>query len=176
MSSDLAADIVRAAKKADDRGGGHVAIAVAVLRILERRAATVTDRDRFPVCMLEIDVPFHDGKPPLSHNQRLHWREKAQRTRNIRDHVSWRVKAAKLPQQRRITVQLHYAPQDNRRRDAPNLTATSKPAIDGLVDAGLVPDDNDAYVTELMPVIHPADGCARRLWLAIHIDTPEVAA
>lgn len=119
---------------------------------------------------VEIDVPLWKGKPPLTHNQRLHRMEKARRTKFVREAVGWAAKAAKLGHHRHITVQLHYAPGDNRtRRDAPNLTATSKPAIDGLVDAGLVHDDNDDYVTEIMPVIHRGQGQPRRLWLTIAI-------
>lgn len=57
--------------------------------------------------------------------------------------------------------------------DAPNLTATSKPAIDGLVDAGIVPNDTDEHVTEAMPVIHPGSG-KRRLWLTVEVVLPEV--
>ncbi|WP_052373123.1 hypothetical protein [Amycolatopsis taiwanensis] len=64
-------------------------------------------------------------------------------------------------------MQLHYAPGGRRSvTDAPNLTATSKPAIDGLVDAGIVPNDTDQHVTEHMPVIHPGPG-TRRLWLEV---------
>jgi crossover junction endodeoxyribonuclease RusA len=114
----------------------------------------------------ELNVPMLRNKPPLTANQRLHWTEKAKRTKWVRGAVCIQAKAAKIPPSRRLTVQLHYAPGDNRQRDAPNLVATSKPAIDGLVDAGCVPDDTDAYVTELMPVIHPGPG-DRRLWLTV---------
>jgi crossover junction endodeoxyribonuclease RusA len=66
-------------------------------------------------------------------------------------------------------VTLHYQPGDNRRmRDPMNLTASSKPAIDGLVDAGLVPDDTDVYVHENTPVIHYGPG-DRRLWLTVEV-------
>lgn len=114
-----------------------------------------------------LELPFK--RPPLSHNDRHHWRVKADKTRQVR-------RAAKLlawqagiggPHEH-ITVQLHYAPGDNRRRDAPNLTATSKPAIDGLVDAGVVPDDHDTHVTEHMPVIHKGPG-APSVWLEVEI-------
>lgn len=120
----------------------------------------------------ELDIPLFKGKPPLTHNQRLHRMEKAKRTRGVRDAVCWLAKAARIPPSARLTVQLHYATGDNRRRDAPNLTATSKPAIDGLVDAGCVPDDHDGYVTEIMPTIHPGPG-PRRLWLAVTTHTRE---
>jgi crossover junction endodeoxyribonuclease RusA len=113
-----------------------------------------------------IAVPLWRNKPPLSANQRLHWRQKAERTGNVRTKVRLLAKQARIPAAARLTVQLHYLPGDGRRRDAPNLVATSKPAIDGLVDAGLVPDDNDRYVIEIMPKIHPGHG-KRRLWLTV---------
>lgn len=121
----------------------------------------------------ELELPLLHNKPPLTHNQRLHWREKAKRTRGLRDAVCWLAKAAKIPAAHRLVVQLHFATGDKRRRDSPNLTATSKPAIDGLVDAGVIPDDHDGYVTEVMPAIHPGPG-TRRLWLSVEI--PEEAS
>ena len=42
---------------------------------------------------------------------------------------------------------------DHRRRDADNLIATLKPFADGLVDAGLTPDDTPSFMTKHMPVI-----------------------
>lgn len=116
----------------------------------------------------ELDIPLLRNKPPLTANQRLHHQEKARRTRVIRAVVYMRAKAAKIPVASTLIVQLHYTPGDNRRRDAPNLVATSKPAVDGLVDAGIVPDDTADYVNELMPVIHPGPA-KRRLWLAVAV-------
>lgn len=126
----------------------------------------------------EIDLPLHLGKPPLTHNQRLHWREKAKRVASVREAAAWRAKEARIPRGcQHIVAQLHYATGDNRLRDAPNLTATSKPAIDGLVDAGIVADDHDGYVSEVMPEIHTGPG-KRRLWLTVQInpDSPAGSA
>ncbi|HEX3778495.1 MAG TPA: hypothetical protein VHX38_02430 [Pseudonocardiaceae bacterium] len=123
----------------------------------------------------ELDVPLvvpgTTGKlQPLSANDRLHWRIKAGHVATIRTGVAWRAKEARIPPQDHITVQLHYAPGDSIRRDASNLTATQKPAVDGLVDARVVPDDTAAWVTELMPVLHLRHGSffrVRRLWLVV---------
>lgn len=122
---------------------------------------------------LEIEVTLvAAGNKPLTHNQRYNMYRRNQLVQKIRHDAGWSAKAAmrkhKIDRQRHITVQLHYRPGDARGRDAPNLTASSKPAIDGLVDAGLVADDRDSYVTEVMPVIHPEPG-KRRLWLTITI-------
>lgn len=121
-----------------------------------------------------VDVPLVvAGKKqdqPLTSNARLHWTVKAGYTRLIRERVGWLAKAERIPAQDHVTVQLHYLPGDNRRRDAPNLVASQKPAVDALVDAGIVPDDTARWVTELMPVIHEGQG--RALWLEITAGAP----
>lgn len=118
----------------------------------------------------EVDVPMigNPPAPPLNSNDRYHWAAKSQRSKIVRQRVAWSAKALKLGRVPRIAVGLHYRPGDNRRRDPSNLMATQKPAVDGLVDAGLVPDDTPAYVTEHVPVIHPGPG-PRRLWLRIEV-------
>ena len=50
-------------------------------------------------------------------------------------------------------VTLHYRPRDNRRRDADNLVPTLKALCDGLVDAGLVPDDTPNYMHKHKPEV-----------------------
>lgn len=120
----------------------------------------------------EIDVPLWKGKPPLTLNQRLHWREKAERTRVTRHAVGFRAVALHLPPTGHVSVQLHYATGDQRRRDTDNLVATLKPCVDGLVDAGLVPDDDPGHVTTIMPAIHNGPG-PRRLWITINITNLE---
>ena len=120
----------------------------------------------------EIDVPLWKGKPPLTMNQRLHWRQRAERTRVTRHAVGIRAVALHLAPADHVSVQLHYASGDNRRRDTDNLVATLKPCVDGLVDAGLVVDDDPAHVTTIMPTIHNGPG-SRRLWITIHISSPE---
>lgn len=50
---------------------------------------------------------------------------------------------------------MEYLPRDRRRRDPSNLMPTQKAVVDGLVDAGVVPDDCPPFVTEWMPTITP---------------------
>lgn len=118
------------------------------------------------VTVWKLDVPSWHGRPPLTDNMRLHWRQRAERVRLVREGVHWLAKSLKIPTHEHITVQLHYAPGDNRRRDEDNLNPTSKAACDGLVDAGIVPDDTPRYMTKLMPKLHQGPG-VRRLWLEI---------
>ena len=98
----------------------------------------------------------------------MHWAKKAKLTKEIRREVYIRAKAARLKPSSEITVGLVYRPSDKRRRDPSNLIATQKPILDGLVDAGLVPDDTPEYVNELMPkILPPVKGEPSKCWVEI---------
>lgn len=107
--------------------------------------------------------------PPLSLNDRGHWRTRNRLIASVRSDAARLAQRGRLPQKvAHVSVQLHYRPRDNRHRDAINLTATQKALVDGLRDYGLVLDDDGRYVTDLMPAIHPAEkGQPGRLWLEI---------
>ena len=113
-----------------------------------------------------LDLPWK--APKLSPNRRLHWAARGRETRSVRQQTGWIAKAAKLTPQLPITVTLHYRPARNGRRDPGNLCLDSKASIDGLVDAGLAPDDTEQYIRETIPVIHPAEpGQGAALWLEL---------
>lgn len=130
--------------------------------------------------MAELDVPLMPGKrgwvPPLNANDRMHPMVRSKRTRLIRERVYTAARNAGIPQARHLAVTLHYAPGDNRRRDADNLWPTLKAACDALargkrrdwVGLELVPDDTPEHMTKHTPVIHPGRG-ERRLWLEVQI-------
>lgn len=111
-----------------------------------------------------LDLPF---SKPLSLNGRQHHMVKARAVAQVRKDVQVLARAAKIPALDRISVELHYAPRDSRRRDALNLVATLKPCEDGIVDAGVVPDDTAEFVVPTMPVIDPPTGTQGRLYLLI---------
>jgi crossover junction endodeoxyribonuclease RusA len=54
---------------------------------------------------------------------------------------------------RPMLVQVGFEVHDQRRRDPHNLVPTVKPIVDGLVDAGLVPDDTPEWVSVLEPLL-----------------------
>lgn len=113
-----------------------------------------------------ISLPY--TKPPLSLNDRLHWRTKARLTKTIRSVVEALARAARLkPVEGHATVTLHYQPRDNRRRDADNLYATVKPCLDGLRDAGVLRDDSADLVTPLVHIHLAVKGEPARLWVTI---------
>ena len=90
---------------------------------------------------------------PLSLNGREHWRVKALRVKEVRNAAALLTRAAAVPALQHISVELHYTPRDKRRRDPLNLVATLKPIEDGIVDAGVIPDDIPTYLTSVMPII-----------------------
>lgn len=114
-----------------------------------------------------LDLPW--PRPPLNHNQRGHWARRSPVIREIRETTAWLAKAQKIPACGHIIVQLHYAPGRRRKLDPMNLTATSKPAIDGLVDAGVVPDDDSTHVLEATPAVYFPPEPGPRCWLTVEV-------
>lgn len=114
-----------------------------------------------------LDLPYE--RPPLNANQRLGYREKARIVAEVRRSVGFLAKYRQIPRCQRITVQLHYAPGRRGKRDPMNLTPASKPCIDGLVDAGIVIDDDSEHVHELPPEIHFPPEPGPRCWLTVTV-------
>lgn len=115
-----------------------------------------------------LTLPY--PRPPLSLNDRGQSpgarAAKSALIKMIRADVAVLARVARIPALDAIHVRLHWQPPDNRRRDPDNLVATLKPCIDGLVTAGIVPDDCAPYVAWSAPRIHPAAKPAR-LWLEV---------
>jgi Holliday junction resolvase RusA-like endonuclease len=60
-----------------------------------------------------------------------------------------RIKQAKLPRfERTVVVKLELTPKDCRARDADNY---AKPVLDALVEARVLPDDNNRFVRAVIP-------------------------
>lgn len=97
---------------------------------------------------VELPLPARE----LSPNAHIHWREKHRATVAARK-SSWYWFQRSLPKAwrhapvlldviyRYATLQSGYRP-----RDVQNAIAALKPAIDGMVDAGVVPDDSWEWV------------------------------
>lgn len=118
-------------------------------------------------------MPLSYDRPPLSLNQRGHWAKTDKHREALRHEAKTRARSLGVPTgQTHITTRLHYRAPDRRRRDEDNLILTAKPLWDGLVDAGVVPDDTSEYMTKLMPKIHPPALEGPALWLTITIGAP----
>ena len=82
----------------------------------------------------------------LSANGRDHWAKKARVTAALRALGKHQARVNGTPMERaHLTV--HVGWPDKRRRDVSNIEPTLKALIDGCVDAGLLPDDDDTHLT-----------------------------
>lgn len=104
---------------------------------------------------------------PLSMNDRMHWRTKHRHKATLRAGAAEAARAVPIPTLEAFTVELHYAPRDKRRRDPENLIETLKVVVDGLIDAGVAPDDCPPYYRTTIPVIDPPAGNAARLYAIV---------
>lgn len=103
---------------------------------------------------LVVETPWQ--RPPLTENQRLHWARKAKLTREIRTWAGVLFRTARfagVPDEHPLTVELTWFVNDRRKRDEENTIPTYKAICDGLVDAGIVPDDTPRYMRKEMPRI-----------------------
>jgi hypothetical protein len=119
-------------------------------------------------------LPFDYRKAPLTQNQRWpHWAVKGEATRNVR--LAAKLLAMRVPALARCRVELIWYVTTNHRRDPINITPTMKAMCDGLVDAGVVPDDTPAFMDTVMPRIVKSDR-ARMELLITALDTPDADA
>ena len=85
----------------------------------------------------------------LSANDKMHWAARARLTKQLRQ---WGYLLGREGQGvarlhlTRARVEFEFAYPDRRRRDRHNLAPTVKALMDGLIDAGLLPDDSDRFL------------------------------
>ena len=97
-------------------------------------------------------------KPPLNMNDRLHRMAEYAQQQAIRQTAKILARNARIPACEHVEVAMIWTVPDRGRRDAENPIATMKPFCDGLVDAGIVPDDTPEWMTKLMPRIEYRKG------------------
>lgn len=94
--------------------------------------------------MNQITITLPPPNSKLHAHAKGHWRSKAKATKALRNEACLlaimeqrgrRVKWKKA----KVTYRFYFA--NRRRRDAANAVQAMKPAIDGVVDSGLLPDD-----------------------------------
>jgi crossover junction endodeoxyribonuclease RusA len=96
-------------------------------------------------------IRFLPPAKTINANHRTHWRVKAELTRTWRQTAFFSAKAERLGQLGRCQVRVFFPVRDSRRRDPANWHPTVKPIIDGLVDAGVWPDDTPEWVEVMEP-------------------------
>lgn len=113
--------------------------------------------------MTVMSIEFEQPARTLSMNDRVHWRVRARLTRAWR-HAAQMAACAQLgssPSKRSrpaCEVRVDFPVRAvGARRDPHNLAPTVKACIDGLVDAGVWPDDTDEFVVVIDPRFHKAE-------------------
>lgn len=92
-----------------------------------------------------VELPV--GMQLINANDRDHWRKSAGKTATIRSVARGQAKG--IPRLSKVKIRAVYYAPDNRRRDVSNLFPSVKAAVDGIVDAGVIKDDNDKFVIAL---------------------------
>ncbi|GHF33242.1 hypothetical protein GCM10010218_12920 [Streptomyces mashuensis] len=88
----------------------------------------------------------------LTSNQRLHHMAEYRVRKRLRQEAALTARAHRLPRLERAAVYYVLHPRPiKRKRDPGNWAPTAKAYVDGLVDAGLVPDDNSDYLVGPYP-------------------------
>ena len=82
----------------------------------------------------------------LNSNQRLHHQVKAHRASHIRGTALFLAQAQRVAPMEKAHCYVWISFNDRRRRDPNNYWETVKPAIDGIVDAGLLEDDDSKHL------------------------------
>lgn len=92
-----------------------------------------------------IEMP--PGMDLLNSNDRDgHWARRQRITTGLRQIAGWMAVAQEIPPLQRAHILAVYEPPDRRKRDAGNLYPSFKACIDGMVDAGVLPDDDAAHL------------------------------
>lgn len=109
----------------------------------------------------------------LNAERTWHHQRRARMVRAIRAEVA--AMAADLHRfDGQVTITARFRWHDARRRDTSNLLPTIKAAVDGLVDAGVLPDDSDRYV-RAVTIAGDVDGGITRGYAAMTLTVEEVA-
>lgn len=92
---------------------------------------------------ITIELPMPDGS--MSGHAKGHWRKKASATKTMRYQACVLAMATgKVPKEPWTQARIDYAffLASDRRTDEANLIQRCKPYVDGIVDAGIILDDN----------------------------------
>ncbi len=103
----------------------------------------------------------------INANQNIHFRRKAEMVKVIRNAAWTMARHSKIPALQRAHVYFVIHPDDIvKRRDPGNWAPSAKAAVDGLVDAGVLPDDNSERLLGPDPRIGaPVKGSQLVLWI-----------
>ncbi|MGW0486188.1 hypothetical protein [Nonomuraea sp. NPDC003214] len=86
------------------------------------------------------------GIPLANANDRGHWRRRHRLTKNLRKQAARLFRASGIPGMKRAAVIGYLEPPNRQPRDPANWYPSFKAIIDGMVDAGFLPDDNSKHL------------------------------
>lgn len=91
-----------------------------------------------------VTVPVALVEEAVTANQRLHWSERGKRTAALRRKSKILHRGVDPMRTAALVVTVQWP--DRRRRDVANLAPTIKALVDGAVDCGVLPDDDDSHL------------------------------
>lgn len=94
--------------------------------------------------VLRVDIPPNEW---LTDNARLHWAAKSRRVRALRLRASYLAHDWDTsPRSGRVRIIATIITRTRTRFDPTNADAAVKPILDGIVDAGILPDDDSTHL------------------------------
>lgn len=119
----------------------------------------------------EIIIDVHN-RLWITSNGRYHWADKARRTRELRRIGGMVARARRLRKLDRARVIVHIQYSTRRNADPANAWPTVKAVTDGLIDYGLLPDDDDEHLVG--PDMRREKGTCRRGYHRLRIEVTEL--
>lgn len=86
------------------------------------------------------------GMPLANANDRGHWSKGYRVKKELRKTACLLTRAAKIPTMQRASIVGVFEPPNRQPRDPANWYPSFKAIIDGMVDAGMLPDDNSKHL------------------------------
>nr|DAH25724.1 MAG TPA: crossover junction endodeoxyribonuclease [Caudoviricetes sp.] len=93
----------------------------------------------------ELVIKIHANEW-ISANDRMHWRERASRTKRLRRKAYFAARQNWLFPMRRVFLIAHVQYATNGRADPANAYPTVKALVDGLTDFGVLTDDDSKHL------------------------------
>lgn len=83
----------------------------------------------------------------ITANQIMHWARRADIVRTLRRTGLINARKQGIAPMERAHLTVYVSWQNARRRDVSNISPTIKALVDGIVEAGILPDDDDLHLT-----------------------------
>jgi crossover junction endodeoxyribonuclease RusA len=119
------------------------------------------------VSEIKLDLPFPPSVNNLFSQTRAGRRFPSKKYVAWRKQADWHIISARLHKAKLtfpVLIRIELTPVDKRPRDGDNFT---KGILDSLVRTGVLPDDNNQYVSDISVTWRPADKAASRATITI---------